>query len=121
MSWSGRRWLATTAAIGAAGAVVGSQAVMVAPAQATSSRATTGVSASTATYVPPKHDLFYGDTGAAVRSVQRRLDQLHYYVGPVNGVYGEDLEQAVWAFKEVQGLPMNAYSNSVITYALRKA
>src|SRR5580704_16636866 len=78
-------------------------------------------SASTATYVPPKHDLFYGATGAAVRSVQRRLDQLHYYVGPVNGVYGEDLEQAVWAFKEVQGLPMNAYSNSVITYAFRKA
>jgi hypothetical protein len=121
MSWSARRWLAALAAISAVGAVVASQAIMAAPAQATSSRAATGVSASTATYVPPKHDLFYGATGAAVRSVQRRLDQLHYYVGPVNGVYGEDLEQAVWAFKEVQGLPMNAYSNSVITYAFRKA
>jgi hypothetical protein len=121
MSWSARRWLAALAASSAVGAVVASQAIMAAPAQATSSRAATSVSASTATYVPPKHDLFYGATGAAVRSVQRRLDQLHYYVGPVNGVYGEDLEQAVWAFKEVQGLPMNAYSNSVITYTFREA
>ena len=74
-----------------------------------------------ASYVPPSHDLFYGDTGAAVRSVQRRLIQLHYYPGPVDGVYGPDMEQAVWAFKEVQGLPMNADSNSVVTYAFRRA
>ncbi|HXW47234.1 MAG TPA: L,D-transpeptidase family protein [Streptosporangiaceae bacterium] len=74
-----------------------------------------------ATYVPPSHDLFYGDTGSAVRSVQNRLSQLHYYPGPIDGVYGPDMEQAVWAFKEVQGLPMNAYSNSVVTWAFRKA
>jgi hypothetical protein len=72
-------------------------------------------------YVPPRHDLFYGNKGAAVRSVQRRLAALHYYPGPVDGKYGADLEQAVWAFKEVQGLPMTAYSNSVITYAFRRA
>jgi lipoprotein-anchoring transpeptidase ErfK/SrfK len=81
--------------------------------------ATTGPAA--AGYVPPRHDLHYGNKGAAVKSVQRRLAQLHYYPGPVDGKYGADLEQAVWAFKEVQGLPMNAYSNSVITYAFRRA
>jgi L,D-transpeptidase-like protein/putative peptidoglycan binding protein len=116
MNWSVRRWLATTAAVGAAGAMVWGQAVTAAPAQATSGRA-----AAPAAYVPPGHDLYYGDTGAAVRSVERRLTDLHYYPGPIDGVYGEDLEQAVWAFKEVQGLPMNAYSNAVITYAFRRA
>ena len=50
---------------------------------------------------------YYGNKGAAVKSVQRRLAQLHYYPGPMDGKYGADLEQAVWAFKEVQGLPMN--------------
>ena len=77
--------------------------------------------AATTAYVPPGHDLFYGNKGAAVRSVQRRLAALHYYPGPVDGKYGADLEQAVWAFKEVQGLPMTAGSNSVITYAFRRA
>jgi hypothetical protein len=72
-------------------------------------------------YVPPRHDLYYGNKGAAVKSVQRRLAQLHYYPGPMDGKYGADLEQAVWAFKEVQGLPMNQWSNSVITYAFRRA
>jgi hypothetical protein len=71
-------------------------------------------------YVPPNHDLYPGDTGAAVKSVQRRLAQLHYYPGPIDGQYGQDLEEAVWAFKEVQGLPMNATSNGIITYAFRR-
>ena len=75
----------------------------------------------TAAYVPPSHDVFYGNTGPAVRSVQRRLAQLHYYPGPIDGKYGPDLEQAVWAFKEVQGLPMTRWSNSVVTWAFRKA
>ena len=83
------------------------------------SAATAGPAA--AGYVPPKHDLFYGNKGAAVRSVQRRLAQLHYYPGPIDGKYGADLQQAVWAFKEVQGLPLNRWSNSVVTYAFRKA
>ena len=102
------------AAVGAALAVSGLTQVAVGiPAQAAATRG--------ATYVPPRHDLYYGNKGAAVKSVQRRLNQLHYYAGPDDGVYGADLEEAVWAFKEVQGLPMNAHSNSVITYAFRRA
>jgi lipoprotein-anchoring transpeptidase ErfK/SrfK len=75
-------------------------------------------------YVPPKVNLKLGDHGPAVRSVQKRLNQLGYYAGPANGTYGTDLEQAVWAFKEVQGLPMNAHAandNSVITRSFRHA
>ncbi len=114
-----RRLLFPAAVVAAAGIAIGGQAVApAAPARAASARA---ASAQAAAYVPPSHDLYYGDTGAAVRSVQRRLVQLHYYPGPIDGSYGPDMEQAVWAFKEVQGLPMNAYSNSVITYAFRRA
>jgi len=71
--------------------------------------------------VPPARNLYFGNHGPAVRSVQQRLNQLGYYAGPADGQYGNDLEEAVWAFKEVQGLPMNAASNSVITYAFRRA
>jgi Putative peptidoglycan binding domain/L,D-transpeptidase catalytic domain len=115
VSGSVRRWLVATGTIGAVSAAAWGQAIMAAPAQAA------GTTAESAAYVPPSHDLYYGDKGAAVRSVQRRLSQLHYYPGPIDGVYGEDTEQAVWAFKEVQGLPMNAYSNSVITSGFRQA
>jgi peptidoglycan hydrolase-like protein with peptidoglycan-binding domain len=114
MMQSVRRWLISAGAVAAAAAAVCGQAV--APAQAS-----TAASSAAATYVPPGHDLFYGDKGAAVSSVQRRLAQLHYYPGPIDGIYGPDMEQAVWAFKEVQGLPVNQYSNSVVTYAFRRA
>ena len=103
--------------IGAAAASAALAAGGLTMAAGQASAATTGL----AGYVPPRHDLYYGNKGAAVKSVQRRLAQLHYYPGPMDGRYGADLEQAVWAFKEVQGLPMNRWSNSVITYAFRRA
>ena len=49
-----------------------------------------------------------GMRGAAVRRLQQRLAQLHYYPGPVNGRFGTDTVESVWAFKEVQGLPTAA-------------
>ena len=114
-----RGWLISAGAVAAAGAMAFGQA-----GPASAARTTTvarEVRSAPATYVPPGHDLYYGDHGAAVKSVQKRLNQLHYYAGPNDGAYGDDLEEAVWAFKEVQGLPMNATSNSIITYAFRKA
>jgi L,D-transpeptidase catalytic domain/Putative peptidoglycan binding domain len=72
-------------------------------------------------YVPPAANLYFGDHGPAVTSVQKRLNHLGYFAGPANGKYGADLEEAVWAFKEVQGLPMNKLTNSVITAAFRHA
>lgn len=65
--------------------------------------------------------LRFGAHGPAVRHLQQRLNQLGYYAGAADGKYGHDLEEAVWAFKEVQGLPMNARSNSVITAAFQQA
>jgi L,D-transpeptidase catalytic domain/Putative peptidoglycan binding domain len=59
-------------------------------------------------YRPPGKPLYVGQSGAAVRSVQRRLNQLRYYAGPDDGRYGQDLLEAAWAFRAVQGLRMNA-------------
>lgn len=119
MMHAARRWLFSAAAVAAVGASALAQFGTAGPASATTA-ARLDRSAEAA-YVPPKHDLYYGDHGAAVRSVQERLNQLHYYAGPDDGVYGADLEEAVWAFKGVQDLPMNAASNSIITYAFRRA
>jgi hypothetical protein len=51
--------------------------------------------------------------GAAVRRLQQRLAQLHHYPGAVNGQFGTDTLEAVWAFKEVQGLPTTAGADDV--------
>lgn len=70
-------------------------------------------------YAPPSQNLYLGDSGAAVLSVQARLAQLGYYPGPVDGKYSVDLEEAVWAFKEVQGLPL-LRGSSLIGPAMRQ-
>jgi len=131
-----RRWLYCAVAITAvaasivfeAGRVGASQAVgghinpnALTPAGAHKSLAKSAhESATTDTYEAPAV-LRFGARGPAVTSVQQRLNQLGYYAGRADGRYGPDLEEAVWAFKEVQGLPMNALSNSVITTAFRLA
>jgi peptidoglycan hydrolase-like protein with peptidoglycan-binding domain len=121
-----RRWLYGAGALAAVGAMACSQGM--ASASTSGPRfSTDAATPAAAAYVPPSHDLYYGNKGAAVKSVERRLNQLHYYAGPVDGVFGQDLEWAVWAFKRVNGLPMNVMNsnlvgpNSTITWAFRKA
>jgi peptidoglycan hydrolase-like protein with peptidoglycan-binding domain len=125
MRHSARRWLFTAGAVAAVGASVCGQIGTASAARiATVADGTTAVPsgrAATAAYVPPKNSFNFGAHGAAVRSVQRRLNQLHYYAGPVDGQYGQDLAEAVWAFKEVQGLPMNAATNTLVTWKFRQA
>ena len=45
-------------------------------------------------------------SGADVRQVQLRLASLHYYPGPADGRFGPDTLEALWAFQEVQDLPV---------------
>jgi peptidoglycan hydrolase-like protein with peptidoglycan-binding domain len=54
-----------------------------------------------------------GTHGAAIRKMQLRLAQLHYFPGPVNGVFDADTLEAVWAFKEVQGIQTVAGADDV--------
>jgi len=81
-----------------------------------------GTAAASGTYVPPSNPLRYGEAGPAVKSVQRRLAQLHYYPGRVDGVYGPDTQEAAWAFREVQGLRVSVSTEAEpITRAFEKA
>ncbi|HUY46704.1 MAG TPA: L,D-transpeptidase family protein [Streptosporangiaceae bacterium] len=97
-----RGWLGALGAVTALGGWVLSQAGVAGAAAAWP--ATRSAPASAAGYVPPKGTLSPGMHGPAIRSLQRRLAQLHYYPGPVDGQFGNDTLEAVWAFKEVQGI-----------------
>jgi hypothetical protein len=50
-------------------------------------------------------ELWPGARGSAVRTLQRDLNALKYHAGPDDGQFGTDLQEAVWAFQETQGLP----------------
>jgi peptidoglycan hydrolase-like protein with peptidoglycan-binding domain len=101
MRYSVLRRLLTGSAITAAAALSVAPAAGAAQAQPLSP---TAASASASAYVPPAGPIYFGQKGAAVKSVQRRLAQLHYYPGSIDGVYGDDTLEAAWAFREVQGL-----------------
>ena len=53
-----------------------------------------------------------GDSGAAVRAVQKRLKALGYYTGSVDGDYGNGTKSAVKAFQKANGLTANGVANS---------
>jgi peptidoglycan hydrolase-like protein with peptidoglycan-binding domain len=59
-----------------------------------------------------------GMQGLAVKTLQRRLAALKYYPGPIDGQFGTDTQEAVWAFQEVQGLPGEDYVSSAMERAL---
>ena len=58
-----------------------------------------------------------GMRGQAVRLLQRRLAALKYYPGRVDGRFGSDTLEAVWAFQETQGLP----PRDAVTPAMQRA
>jgi len=59
-----------------------------------------------------------GSTGLSTRELQRRLAQLKYYPGAIDGHFGTNTLEAVWAFQEVQGLPGEDYVTSAMQRAL---
>jgi hypothetical protein len=115
-----RRWLtgtAISAAVGAAvlglssvaGAATGAPAGAQHPAgparaQHADGPASRQAAGTPAGFQPVSHVIYFGAHGPAVRRVQRRLAELHYYPGKVDGQFGDNTLEAVWAFKEVQGL-----------------
>ena len=113
MRQSVRRWLfgaGAAAAVGASACGV-SWPASAAPVAETGALIPAAATVHAAAYVPPRHALHFGQSGAVVKSVQRRLNQLHYYAGPADGQYGQDLQEAAWAFREVQGLGLNNTSS----------
>src|SRR6201995_3897068 len=59
-----------------------------------------------------------GSKGASVKALQRRLAQLKYYPGSIDGHFGTDTLEAVWAFYEEQGLPVHSYVSKAMKWRL---
>lgn len=83
--------------IGLSAAVVAATAIM---AGGTAASAASG-------YSPPKRVLREGSSGADVRALQQRLAALKYYPGGADGHFGANTLEAVWAFQEVNRLPVS--------------
>ncbi|HLQ54557.1 MAG TPA: L,D-transpeptidase family protein [Streptosporangiaceae bacterium] len=107
------RWLLSVGAVTAVGASMLAQGGIAAAGTATAARgaaragAAGGAHAMVAAapaWTPVSRTLKPGMHGADVLKVQRRLKALKYYPGRPDGQFGPNTLEAVWAFKEVQGL-----------------
>jgi hypothetical protein len=70
------------------------------------------------TTVPPPAELAPGDDGPGVEALQRRLEQLRYWVGPIDGAYGQLTSQAVMAFEKANGLAPDGVADPAVRLAL---
>jgi putative cell wall-binding protein len=68
-----------------------------------------------------KLDLSRGDSGVLVRTLQERLQTGGYWLGRLDGVYGNLTHQAVMAFQKVHGLPVDGTYNAATRQALEAA
>jgi hypothetical protein len=66
----------------------------------------------------PASALQVGSKGSSVKALQQRLAALKYYPGAIDGQFGTSTLEAVWAFYEVQGLPVHSYVSSAMKWAL---
>ncbi len=69
-------------------------------------------------YTPPARNLREGMKGADVKALQQRLAALKYYPGSIDGVFGGNTLEAVWAFQEVNGLPADGIVGTATKRAL---
>jgi lipoprotein-anchoring transpeptidase ErfK/SrfK len=91
----------------AAGTASAATVATAGPAKATLAAKTVSVSVSTsAAWTAPSGTLSEGLSGAGVKSVQRRLAALKYDPGTIDGNFGADTEDAVWAFQEINRIPL---------------
>ena len=112
---------AATVAMGAYAAGTASAATVATagPAKATLAAKTVSAAVSTpAAWTAPKGTLSEGSSGAAVKSVQRRLAALKYDPGSIDGHFGANTEDAVWAFQAVNRIPVTGVINARTMRAL---
>jgi hypothetical protein len=114
-----RRWLLGLGVLIMGGALL-AQAGVASASPAAGTRAVAAARAAAAVYVPPGQVLALGMHGTAVRNMQARLAALKYYPGKIDGQFGLDTLEAVWAFKEVQGFPINFANQDVVSIAVER-
>jgi lipoprotein-anchoring transpeptidase ErfK/SrfK len=112
---------ATVAAACTAAAATSASAATSGSAKATTAAAAKTVSARSTTpaaYVPPSGTLSEGSSGAAVKALQRRLASLKYDPGTIDGHFGANTEDAVWAFQEINGVKVTGVIDAATKRAL---
>jgi hypothetical protein len=62
-----------------------------------------------------------GSAGAAVADVQNRLVSMGYWLPGVNGVFDDNMQQAIWAFQKANGLPRSGVVDSATQARFRSA
>jgi lipoprotein-anchoring transpeptidase ErfK/SrfK len=112
---------AAVAAACTAAAASSASAAVSGPAKATAavaSKTVLALSAAPAGYVPPKGTLAEGSSGAAVTALQRRLAALKYDPGAIDGHFGANTEDAVWAFQEINNVKVTGVIDAATKRAL---
>jgi peptidoglycan hydrolase-like protein with peptidoglycan-binding domain len=71
-----------------------------------------------AAYTPPSRTLSEGMSGSDVKALQRRLAALKYYPGAIDGQFGDDTLEAVWAFQEVNQVTVTGVIDAATKRAL---
>jgi lipoprotein-anchoring transpeptidase ErfK/SrfK len=115
-----RRWLLGLGVLIMGGALLAQAGVASASPAAGTRAMVAAARAAAAVYVPPGQVLALGMHGTAVRNMQARLAALKYYPGKIDGQFGLDTLEAVWAFKEVQGFPINFANQDVVSIAVER-
>lgn len=76
--------------------------------------------ANAAVQAPAASYLHFGSRGPAVLALQRRLTALHYFVGKIDGRFGWDTLEGVWAFKEVQSGRIRPRNPNIVGPAMQR-
>src|SRR5689334_24613700 len=63
---------------------------------------------------PPSGGIRFGSHGSVVLAYQRRLKQLHFDPGPLDGAFGNDTQYAVTAVEKLFGLPRDGVIDAAV-------
>jgi L,D-transpeptidase catalytic domain/Putative peptidoglycan binding domain len=69
---------------------------------------------------PPSGGISWGSRGAIVLAYERRLRQLHFDPGVLDGVYGQDTQYVVTAVDKLFGLRRDGVINAAVQQALER-
>jgi peptidoglycan hydrolase-like protein with peptidoglycan-binding domain len=91
------------------------------PTTTTTTVPTTTTTAPTTTTTVDCHCLRMGSAGPQVQDLQQHLNDLGFWLGPVNGTYGRLTQQAVMAFQKANGLGRDGVAGAATLAAVPTA